>query len=486
MKPSFTHVFLKSYFPGIFEKSIHRINETTLFMVHDKQKDVLIVIGDLLDFEGEKQNKDNFKYYEIELSSHTAHRLRSLFSFTKPIRVLRKPRSFGLGDRLGIAGEGHLKVFENVDAYPVLAQQSMRELHMTKRTYQDVLDQATFAVFKMGYKDGFGADGDHLKTIPDIKNALDLGYTMITLDCSDYIKTFDDSINTFELPDIIKKSFLNRIFFVGQHKVVFSLNQLRKAYYVYQEALHYTKKVYDTFFNNKTYDADFELSIDETHIPTTPEDHVFVAHQLSLMGVKIDTLAPRFCGEFQKGIDYIGSVEDFEKELKIHADIAKTYGYKLSIHSGSDKFSIFKSIGVLTKGQFHVKTAGTNWLEAMRLIATVEPKLYREIHAFALDSFEQANKLYHVTTNLNNIPKIDTLKDEELPLLFDHNDARQLIHITYGYILNAEDKDGFRFKNKLYKLWHEHHSLYAEMLEKHIGKHLKFLYEGIKKKEMNL
>jgi hypothetical protein len=129
-----------------------------------------------------------------------------------------------------------------------------------------------------------------------------------------------------------------------------------------------------------------------------------------------------------------------------------------------------------------VKTAGTNWLEAMRTVASSDPKLYREIHQYALSMFSEAKKFYHVTTDLTKIPSLDSLKDEELVNLFKQNDARQMIHITYGYILNVKNSDGsYRFKTKLYKLWREQSEVYAEMLSKHIGRHLELLYKGFEK-----
>ena len=162
--------------------------------------------------------------------------------------------------------------------------------------------------------------------------------------------------------------------------------------------------------------------------------------------------------------------------MKVHAEIARHFGHKLSIHSGSDKFSVFPIIGRETRGVFHVKTAGTNWLEAVKVIAMVDPALYRELHKFALESFTEASTYYHVTTNLSNIPDVDTLSDEELPELFKQNDARQLIHITYGLILTAKNPDGTsRFKDKMYKIWKEKESVYNEALFSHIGHHMELL-----------
>jgi hypothetical protein len=234
--------------------------------------------------------------------------------------------------------------------------------------------------------------------------------------------------------------------------------------------------MYRRFLASGKYTADFEISIDETISVTTPLQHFFVARELLDAGVSFATIAPRFCGEFQKGIDYRGDIAQFEKEIKTHAAIARHLGYKLSIHSGSDKFSVFPCIGRETRGTFHVKTAGTNWLEAMRVAAMKDPSLYRDIHQCALASFDEAKKFYHVTTDLAKIPDVSTLNDADLPALFENNDARQLIHITYGQILGRKNRDGsFTFRDRLYKLWKDHEEEYRGALVKHIGKHLELL-----------
>ena len=133
-------------------------------------------------------------------------------------------------------------------------------------------------------------------------------------------------------------------------------------------------------------------------------------------------------------------------------------------------------VGEITEGRYHLKTAGTNWLEAMRLVAQKAPKLYREIHKFALDNMDEAKAYYHVSAEIDNIPDIDNLTDEELPSLFDMPDSRQVIHITYGLILQAKDEDGdYLFKDKLYDIWNTYEEEYANLLIAHIGKHLQKL-----------
>jgi hypothetical protein len=473
---------------GVYEASLNTIGQDCVFMVDAIEKDVIVATGNLSkQFQGNIIQEGPFTYAICDLTHENASVLRSLFPFTKAIPVLNKKRSFGLGDRLGIAGEGHLNIFKKYDAYPILAQQSIRELTLTHRTYEDVMDAASFAVYKAGYKDGFGADGDHLKKPEEIEYALGLGFTMITLDASDYIRNdvshMDDEAVLKEalLSDYDQSHYLNQTFHVEGIPIHFDELSLKKTVLIYGKAIDYAVKIYQTYFINGKADANFEVSIDETATPTEPYQHYYVASELSRRGVKLDTMAPRFCGEFQKGVDYVGDIKQFDDELKVHVAIAKTFGYKLSIHSGSDKFSIFEIIGKHTEGHFHVKTAGTNWLEAMRVVSQKNPSLYRKIHAYALSMFNEAKKFYHVSTDIKRIPNLETLKDSELPSLFEHNDARQLIHITYGYILNVKNEVGaYMFKDELFKLWRVERKTYAEYLEKHIGKHLSLLYKGFK------
>ncbi|MCR3906367.1 MAG: tagaturonate epimerase family protein [Tenericutes bacterium] len=474
---------------GVYENSINQFEDTWVFMIKGETSDFLIAAGPASKkFEGDEFLVDNITCVKAILTHKNGNVLREMFPFTKPIPVLQAQRSFGVGDRLGLAGPGHIRVFKEYDAYPILAQQSIRELALTNRTYEDVLDSASFYAFREGYKDGFGADGDHLKKPSEVEYALSLGYTMITLDCSDYIRndvqemTKEQVNQEVKLSDVLVKRYLNQTFEVEGMKIHFTEEELKRNVLVYGEAIEFATSIYKKYFIEQKANANFEISIDETATPTSPTQHYFVANELTNNGVKLDTMAPRFCGEFQKGVDYIGDIAQFEEELKIHAAIARKYGYKLSIHSGSDKFSIFSLIGKHTKGNFHVKTAGTNWLEAMRAVSAVDAKLYREIHKYALSMFDEAQKFYHVTTDLTKIPNIDDLKDEELVDLFKQNDARQLIHITYGFILSAKnEQDEYMFKTKLYNLWHQKAEVYAKMLYEHIGKHLELLYSGIEK-----
>lgn len=467
---------------GVYPRSVHALeNGAVVFMARETDADYIVCAGDC-GFVGEAfVNAAGTACVKAPLSHENAALLRRYFPFTAPVRVLNRPRTVGVGDRLGIATPGHIRVFERYDAMPVLAQQSMRELNLTGRTYQDVLDSVTFAVFREDFTRGFGADGDHLKTAEEVNTALACGYTMITLDCSEYIRNDIDAMTDADVEALyhdsgLEKTYVGQCFKLSEAlTLTFDEMSFKRMALIYGKAIDFICEIYDAII--KRADVDFEISVDETASVTTPLQHYFVANELMKRGVRFATLAPRFCGEFQKGVDYIGDLEQFRKQFAEHAIIADHFGYKLSVHSGSDKFAVFPLVGALSSGRFHLKTAGTNWLTAMCLAAMKDAALYREAHTFALSVFEEARRYYHVTTNLGNIPDVSAMADEELPGLFEQNDARQLIHITYGLILNAKNQDGsWRFRERLYRLWREYGEIYAEMLDAHIGRHLALLY----------
>jgi hypothetical protein len=100
--------------------------------------------------------------------------------------------------------------------------------------------------------------------------------------------------------------------------------------------------------------VELEFSVDETDNPTSHAEHAYIANELKRLGVEWVSLAPRFVGRFEKGVDYIGDLAVFEEDVNGHAAIARTYGpYKISLHSGSDKFSIYKSAAQATQGLVH-------------------------------------------------------------------------------------------------------------------------------------
>ncbi len=439
-------------------------------------------------FAGDCGNKDGVSYKLCPLTAANAAALRREFTWTAPISLADRKTTFGCGDRLGRATGGHLRALRRYKVAPVLAQQSMRELKLTNRTYRDVVDDTTFLVFQAGYTEGFGADGDHLKTIADIQGALDAGMTMITLDLSEVMKpqaaAYPDAQIAAEfaaLPADVRQAvedgYAGKTFDLGGEKLVFNKADALRCAVMYTSALDFAAQVYAFLVSKKgAGHFDLEISIDETTTPTLPSHHLFFIRELLRRKVTIVSMAPRFIGEFQKGIDYIGDIPEFRRQFTTHCRIAKSHGdYKISVHSGSDKFSIFPIVGEVTGGKFHEKTAGTSWLEAVRLAAQESPALYRKMHAVALKRLPDALKLYHITPDLASIPDPARMPDKELPKLMDLNAARQVLHVAYGFIL--EDP---ALKAELFALLYKAEEAHEALLDRHFTRHLEGL--GIPKK----
>ena len=218
-----------------------------------------------------------------------------------------------------------------------------------------------------------------------------------------------------------------------------------------------------------------EISVDETETPTTPAEHVYFATELRRLGVQWVSLAPRYVGRFEKGVDYIGDLAAFTADFAIHAAIARTLGpYKLSLHSGSDKFSIYEIAARETQGFVHLKTAGTSYLEALRTVAQVQPDLLRDIYAFSLERYETDRASYHVSAELHRTPTPTDMPDTAVPMLLDQFDARQILHVTFGSVLTAQDPSGRRrFYDRMMEVLHTHPEAYAANLKSHFLRHLR-------------
>jgi hypothetical protein len=220
---------------------------------------------------------------------------------------------------------------------------------------------------------------------------------------------------------------------------------------------------------------EIEMSVDETDSPTTPVEHFFVASELKSLGVKFVSLAPRFIGKFEKGVDYQGDLAEFERQFAQHAAIARHVGpYKISIHSGSDKFLIYPIAAKYTQGLVHLKTAGTSYLEAIRVIAMRDPALFREIMQFAIDRYETDKASYHVSAELGKVAKLADVPDGQLVGYLDDFHARQVLHVTFGSVLTTKKADGtYLFRDRLYVDLKKFEADYDEVLVRHLGKHVR-------------
>jgi hypothetical protein len=414
----------------------------------------------------------------VRITPANAEGLRRVLPFAAPRPLGSAAITIGLGDRLGLAGAGHIAAISGFRAWPVLAQQSMRELTLTGRTYADVVDAATWAVFAAGYHEPWGADGDHLKTEDQVRDARNMGCTMITADVSEQLHAVHEERSDAEvetayrqLPGTLRAEmegrYLSRSFPVpAGGAVTFSARQLQRVVLVYGDAVALADRLYQAA-TDRGGQIDFELSIDETSWPTSAQAHLFMAEETRRRGVVLSSLAPRFVGQFQKAIDYIGDLSQFEAGLSLHEAIAAAYGYRISVHSGSDKFSLFPSVGRICGSRFHLKTSGTSWLEALRVVAAIDPALFSKVYSLALPSFPAARALYHVTPDLSALPDARALDPAAGLRLLDDVNARRVLHITYGAILDQAD-----LKGRIFALLQANASRYEQALRSHIGRHL--------------
>jgi len=445
----------------------------------------------LSDFEGEVEDRADQKLLIGPTSPQNAAALRAHISWLRP-KSLGLRTSAGMGDRLGLATPGHVRAVRAVggDVAPIFAQQSIREMSRTGRTPQQVMDDATWGIFQEGWREGVGADADHLKTPADIDACVAAGFTFFTIDPGEHVESRADRMSPSELQgslaalpweqladdaDSLCGRFLNRSFDVEGHSLSFDEPTLARAAVKYGRAIAHVAGMY-RHLAKVIGDRPFELevSVDETETPTTHAEHIYIASELRRMGVRWVSLAPRYVGQFLKGVDYVGDLKLFEEDFAVHAAIARQFGpYKLSLHSGSDKFSVYPAAMRQTRGLVHLKTAGTSYLEALRTIASLDAEFFRAIYVFARQRYETDRASYHVAGSLESAPLPESVAEANLPTLLDQFDARQILHVTFGSVLTERTPDGRpRFFDPFMSFLRSHPEAYAANLQKHFIRHL--------------
>ena len=423
------------------------------------------------------------------LDHQNAAALRKRIPFSAP-QLIGVQAAIGTGDRLGLATPAHVRAVRGSGLRPVFAQQSIREMTRTGRTPEEVMDTATFGVFQEGWREGFGADADHLKTTDDIDACVAAGFTMFTIDPGDHVDGEADAADLAGLrekfhalpwqdletaPGPLGRSFAEPVRLPDGSVVSFDEETLLRAAVKYGRALAHTAKMH-RHLAAKMGGRPFELemSVDETATPTSVAEHVFVARELRRLGVQWVSLAPRFVGEFEKGVDYIGDLGEFERSFAGHVAVAQHFGpYKISIHSGSDKFSIYPIAARLAGNLVHLKTAGTSYLEALRAIARVDPGLFREIMAFAVERYPEDRASYHVSADLAKVPSAKGLRDAELPGVLDQFDTREALHVTFGSVLTAKADGRPRFRDRLLRALAENEEVHYETVRAHLERHIR-------------
>jgi len=448
-------------------------------VIHSRKDDKNIRL-----FDGEANDFNGGTLLVCPLTHRNLIGLQSQLDWLKP-RLVGLSTSAGMGDRLGIATPGHVRAVRHFrgEISPVFAQQSIREMTRTGRNPQQVMDDAIWGVFEENWQDGFGADADHLKTEADISACFDAGYTWYTFDPGEYVNDFDVFESSQQVDEYIEglpfelrpkaTGLLDAIIDIGGYQASFPKPVLFKAVVKYGRAVAHVAAMYQKLADlagNKPFEV--EISMDETNDPTSPEEHIYIASELRRLGVKWISFAPRFVGRFEKGVDYLGDVDAFTNSLAIHAAISRQFGpYKLSLHSGSDKFNIYSAFMRATGGLAHLKTAGTSYLEALRTIAKVDINLFKDIYTFARQCYERDRSSYHVSARLERAAMPEAIMDGSA--LLDQFDGREILHVTFGSVLTEENLDGSKkFYDRMMAQLKDHREIYFNNLEKHFIRHL--------------
>ena len=425
---------------------------------------------------------------------------------TRPVALELQP-SFGFGDRLGLATPGHLDALkaEGGRIRGIFAQQSIREMNRTRRTPGQVMDAAVKALAEAGFDQPWGADADHLKTSQDVDSTADAGFVFFTIDPSDFVDPEADDYPADGDDAPLARAFAavrEQVDWVEQYQgrevqvpdgptIRFDTVTVQRAAVKYGRAINHALQLADYIrkaAEKRNQPWEIELSVDETPQPTTPAEHYIIADQLRRNGVKIVSLAPRFVGELEKGVDYKGDLGLLESSMLEHAAIARELGpYKLSLHSGSDKLSMYTLFARCTRGMFHIKTAGTSYLEALRVVARHDEPLFRRIIDFARGRYDQDKATYHVSATVDDVPAPAQVTDAEelersyLQLWSETPEGagftepgRQILHCTFGSVLTDPD-----LGPALQQVLIDHPATHRQVLAEHFARHLAALRAGM-------
>jgi hypothetical protein len=461
---------------AVYSDSVVEHESTTYFLARDPARGTkwLGIQGSTAGFEGTQQGKT----WRCPLTPPNAAALRERLPWLKP-SALGLRTSAGFGDRLGQATPGHVQAVRGTRIAPIFAQQSVRENARTRRTPQQVIDDALWGIFQAGWHEAWGADADHLKTPEVVTLFVEAGYSFYTVDPGDHV---DNQAETDPLPVLREKAqalpwdrldstlndlearFMNKTFDLGNEVFTFDQETLYRAAAKYGRALAHIVTMYrhlKELLGSRPFD--FEVSVDETDTPTAIQEHFFLAAEMRRLGVEWVSLAPRFVGRFEKGVDYIGDLDALDRCLAGHAAVMRHFGgYKLSLHSGSDKFSVYP-LAVRHAGELvHLKTAGTSYLEALRTWAEIDAAGFREVFDFARGRYDTDRATYHVSADVSRVPAADF---PDLPDLLNQFDARQVLHVTFGSVLD-------RYGDRLQAMLRAHEDHYYALLQQHFSRHL--------------
>ena len=381
--------------------------------------------------------------------------------------------TIGVGDRFAHQAEAQLQACvklaeQGIEVIPVW-NKSNREHSFIGSEPQSVFDAAKAAVETLGWERGWHVDADHINmdTVDKYLGCSDF----FTIDVADFIgeAPAEGAVAAF----VEKHQELIGSVTIEGIDVPFDISReyVEEVAGKYLAAVAEAETIYRHIEANKD-DFIAEVSMDETDAPQTPPELLIILAALADEGVRLQTIAPKFTGRFNKGVDYVGDLAQFEKEfnddLAVITHAITAYGLpenlKLSVHSGSDKFSIYPIMGDAlrrTGAGVHVKTAGTTWLEELIGLAEAGGEgltLAKEIYAKALENVDALCEPYASVIDIDSdkLPTAEKVAGwsgdqyanalrhvQEHPEFNQH--LRQLLHIAF----KLAAKEGARYTDLL-------------------------------------
>lgn len=399
--------------------------------------------------------------------------------------------SIGIGDRFGKEGkaqlEAVLKMHESKVPVTPVWNKSYREHLKVGTRPENVKEAAEMAVKEMQYSGDYLIDADHvtLKTVDPFIPFSDF----FTIDVADFIgkpapkkekrkflEFFKAHTTPLDIPGIDQKINIPKDHLYDiMDRFLMAMKQAGKVY------RYILSKKDDPFFT--------EVSIDEVDNPQSPVELFFILTALAYYKVPVNTIAPKFSGKFNKGVNYQGDLKQFEREfeedLLILKYTAKKYNLpenlKLSVHSGSDKFSIYPVIHKLIKKHdtgLHLKTAGTTWLEELIGLAESEGEAFlfaKNLYRESLDRYDEVTKEYAAVLSINKeeLPDVQAFSNgAEFASALRHDPEsknynphfRQLLHCAYGI---AGEKEEFPQLLEVHRITVEENVFY-NLYERHL------------------
>ena len=378
--------------------------------------------------------------------------------------------SIGVGDRFAHQAKAQLKAFQKlaedgIEAVPVWNKSNREHLFIGSEP-SSVIAAAKDAVEALGWDKGWHVDADHigLETVGRFLPHSDF----FTIDVADYIgkPAPDAEVEAFiaKHPELVGSVSVEGI----AAPLEISREDVARVAGQFLLAVKEAGKVYRHIREEKGGDNFIaEVSMDETDDPQTPPELLIILAAIADEGIPAQTIAPKFTGRFNKGVDYVGDLDQFEKEfnddLAVIALAIKTYGLpenlKLSVHSGSDKFSLYPVIRKAlqrTGAGVHLKTAGTTWLEEMIGLSEAGGDgltLAKEIYAYALTNVDELCGPYATVIDIDRakLPsseEVDGWTGDQLANALrhiqDHPEfnahIRQLIHISFKVAAKEGDR----------------------------------------------